>query len=81
LEWKPNKNKRSTPPTTMLEWDERVQLNYKDLEKPQKNCSDEHWILEHLLKDYDKFRIPGEGNVRVEVEVELNSEFINNSNY
>uniref|UniRef100_A0A914KLE8 Uncharacterized protein n=1 Tax=Meloidogyne incognita TaxID=6306 RepID=A0A914KLE8_MELIC len=69
LEWKPNKNKRSTPPTTMLEWDERVQLNYKDLEKPQKNCSDEHWILEHLLKDYDKFRIPGEGNVRVEVEI------------
>ncbi|CAK5102246.1 unnamed protein product [Meloidogyne enterolobii] len=69
LKWKPNKSKRSTPPTTMLEWDERVQLNYNHMEKPQKNCSDEHWILEHLLKDYDKFRIPGEGNVRVEVEI------------
>uniref|UniRef100_A0A1I8B9I4 Neur_chan_LBD domain-containing protein n=1 Tax=Meloidogyne hapla TaxID=6305 RepID=A0A1I8B9I4_MELHA len=53
----------------MLEWDERVQLNYKDLEKTQKNCSDEHWILEHLLDGYDKFRIPGGGNVRVEVEI------------
>ena len=67
LEWKPGKRKRSTQ--TKLEWDERVQLYYKDLAKAQKNCSDEHWILEHLLDGYDKFRIPGEGNVRVEVEV------------
>lgn len=34
-----------------------------------RNCTDEHWILERLLDGYDKFRIPGGGNVRVEVEV------------
>uniref|UniRef100_A0A914I596 Neurotransmitter-gated ion-channel ligand-binding domain-containing protein n=1 Tax=Globodera rostochiensis TaxID=31243 RepID=A0A914I596_GLORO len=33
------------------------------------NCSDENFILATLLRDYDKFRIPGGGNVRVEVEI------------
>ncbi|KAL3111304.1 hypothetical protein niasHT_013346 [Heterodera trifolii] len=35
----------------------------------QPNCSDENFILSTLLRDYDKFRIPGGGNVRVEVEI------------
>jgi hypothetical protein len=63
LEWTPKRRQKRSI-SSMEE-----QLAIEDGLGAKNNCSDEHHILAHLLDGYDKFKIPGGGNLRVEVEV------------
>lgn len=33
------------------------------------DCADDAVVLEHILHDYEKFKIPGGGHVKVDVEI------------